>query len=556
MELNLAASFEAIAREVPERDCLVWRDRRLSWADVDDRSRRLAAVLRGAGLGIADAGRAGPVPTDGWRSHQDHVALYLLNGTEYLEAMLGAYKARAVPFNVNYRYVADELAYVLADAGTRAIVYGGRFASTLAAVRDRLDRLELLLQVDDGSGAPLLDGAVDYEEALAAADPALPADLVASWSGDDQYMVYTGGTTGAPKGVLWRQADFLVAALGVRRRDGSDYEHIDEIVERARGGGLRALPAPPFMHGAAHWNAISAWVAGGTVVIQSDVEHLDPADVLATCERERVTSLLIVGDAFALPLIEELRRHRYDLSSLRHLMTGGAVLGAERKAALTELVPGLTVVDVLGSSETGRHGVASTGGGREPSEGSGFRPSTTTVVLSADLDRTLAPGDPEVGWLAQRGRVPRGYLNDPDKTRATFPTLGGVRHAVAGDRARLRADGTIELLGRDSVTINSGGEKIFAEEVEQALKAHPDVVDVVVVGRPSERWGSEVVAVVQLRPGSDADADTLREAAGRTIARYKLPKAVVVVDRVERNPNGKANYRWASERARGSSASA
>ncbi len=546
LELNLAAVHEAVAAAIPDRECVVWRDRRLTWAQTTERTRRLADVLLTHGLG-----RHGDLSAcQGWESPQDLVALYLLNGNEYLEGMLGAYKAGAAPFNVNYRYVADELAYVLADAGSRAIVYHGRFASTLAEVLDRLPEVELLLRVDDGSGDELLPGAVDYEEALAAASSERP-DV--DWRGDDLYVVYTGGTTGRPKGVLWRQADFLVAALGVRRRDGTEHRDLDELVAgAARDHRLRVLPAPPLMHGAAHWNAISAWIAGGTVVMQDDTSRLDAADVLSTCERESVTSLLIVGDAFARPLLDELDRHHHDLSALRYLLTGGAILSPSVKVELRRRLPDLSIVDVLGSSETGRQAVHRTRGRTGEDDGArpddGFVPSETTAVISGDRTRFVRAGDPELGWLTQRGRVPRGFLGDETKTAETFPVVDGERVAVAGDRARLRADGTVELHGRDSATINTGGEKVFAEEVEQALKQHPDVYDALVVGRPSERWGNEVVAVVQLRgggPGSDERTAEVLEAAGRHLARYKLPKRIVYRDRVERSPSGKPDYAWA-----------
>jgi fatty-acyl-CoA synthase len=299
------------------------------------------------------------------------------------------------------------------------------------------------------------------------------------------------------------------------------------------------------MHGAAHWNAISAWVAGGTVVVQDRTDRLDAADVLDTCEREHIGSLLIVGDAFARPLVDELERQERDLSSLRFVMTGGAALGPGLADALVEHIPSATVVDVLGSSESGRHGTRRGGG-----EGAGrFERSPTTVVLDEGRHAVLPPGSDEVGWLAQRGRTPRGYLGDPDATAATFPIVDGVRYSVPGDRARLLDDGTIELHGRESVTINSGGEKIFAEEVEGAIKRHPDVVDAVVVGRSSPRWGQEVVAVVALRDGATTDDGSLLAACEPRLARYKLPKAFVRRAEIQRSPAGKPDYRWAREQA-------
>ena len=543
MELNVPVICEAIAAEHPERDCLVFRDRPISWAAMQDRTRRLARVLNDAGVGPRGTFGEG----ERWRSVHDHVALYLHNGSEYLEGMLGAWKARAAPFNVNYRYVAEELQYLLDDAGARAVVVHECFTPTLAEVLPTLrNPPALVLQVADGSGHGLLDGAADYEAALAAADPSLPADLVAGWSGDDLYLCYTGGTTGLPKGAMWRQEDFLVAALGVRRRDGTEFTDLDEVVAQARGS-VRALPAPPLMHGAAHWNALSCWIAGGTVIIQDRPEHIDPVDVLDTVQRTGATSLLVVGDPVARPLADALRDGSWDLSSLRHLLSGGAVLSPGLKAELLELIPGITIVDVLGSTESGRQGVSNISTAAHAADG--FSPSSTAVVLSEDLSRVLDVGDGELGWLAQSGRVPLGYLNDPDKTAATFPQVGGRRYAVAGDRARWRPDGTIELHGRDSVCINTGGEKVFAEEVETALKTHPAVFDAVVCGRPSERWGQEVVALVQLRPGQDPTDDELLAAAGEHVARYKLPKQIVRLDRLLRSPSGKADYRWARDTA-------
>jgi fatty-acyl-CoA synthase len=543
VELDLASITEAIAAAHPERECLVFRDRRFSWADTAQRSRRLGRLLHDAGLGVH--GTFGSVPR--WESVHDHVALYLHNGNEYLEGMLGAWKARCAPFNVNYRYVAEELQHLLDDAAAGAIVLHECFAPTLAEVLPRLRRRpELILQVADGSGHPpgsgLLPGVLDYEAALAATPAELPAELVASWSGDDVYLCYTGGTTGLPKGAMWRQADFLVAALGVRHRSGREHTSIEEVVEAARGS-VRAVPAPPLMHGAAHWNALSCWVAGGTVVMQDHPEHLDPDDILDTVERHRATSLLVVGDPVARPLADAQRRAPRDLGSLRHLLSGGAVLSPALKSELVDLLPGVTVVDVLGSTESGRQGVATTAPGARAE--TSFVPSATSVVLDEQRRRPLAPGDPHIGWLAQTGRVPLGYLGDEAKTAATFPVIDGVAHAVAGDRARWRPDGSIELHGRDSACINTGGEKVFAEEVETAIKTHPDVFDAVVCGRPSTRWGQEVVALVQIREGRDPSDESLLAAAGQHVARYKLPKAVIRLPRLVRSPSGKADYRWA-----------
>ncbi len=534
---SLAEVHEAIAASRPDQNCLVFRDRRYSWADVTDRTRRLANHLVAAGLGC----HTERAELAGHESGQDHLAIYLHNGNEYLEVMLGSLKARVGSLNVNYRYVAEELRYLLTDSAAKAIVVHSRFVPTLAEVLPDLPDLRVVLQVDDDSGNELLPGAVWYEEALAASSPERPP---VDWSPDDLYILYTGGTTGMPKGVMWRNGDAMIECFG----GSPTATTVEEFVAEAEHG-RQALLAPPFMHGAAHWMAFRTWLGGGTVFVQSHPERLDPADIWSTIERERLNFLLIVGDAFARPLIDELDRADYDLESLTVLLSGGAPLSAPLKDELLARLPTLMIVDGLGSSEAGGQvSHVSTGGSATTGT---FELSDGNVVLSSDLDRVLAEGDPEVGWLAKTGRLALGYLGDPDKTARTYPVIDGVRYAVPGDRARLLAGGIVELRGRDSVTINSGGEKIFAEEVEAALKTHPAVYDCLVAGRPSDRWGQEVVAIVRIRSGHDVDDAALLAEAERHIARYKLPKAITYVDHVERSPSGKADYRWAARVAAG-----
>ncbi len=533
--LNLAHLHEAIAAAIPERECLVFRDRRLRWHEVTARTRRLASVLRGAGLGC----HTPRSELERWQSGQDAVALYLYNGNEYLEGMLGAMKARCVPVNVNYRYVEDELLHVFRDADVRAIVFHAEFAPRLARLREQLPQVRLWLEVADDSGESL-PGAVGYEEALAAAEPAPPDGL----SPNDLYVLYTGGTTGLPKGVLWRQQDVFRAALAPRSTPHSE----EALVARARGEGPRALPAPPFMHGAAHWVAFSMWYVGGTVIVPPETRRFDPHVVWQTVERERVTALSIVGDAFARPLLDALAERDYDLDTLRLLTSGGAILSAATKAALQRALPQLRILDALGSSESGQQAQQLTRPGDAPVTGE-FALHRDSTILREDLTARLAPGSSEVGWLARSGPVPLGYLGDPEKTRRTFPVVEGVRYAVPGDRARFRADGTLQLLGRDSVTINSGGEKIFAEEVEAALKQHPAVFDAIVVGTPHPRFGQQVTAVVQLREGEDADDAALAGRVRERLAGYKVPRAFVRVGTVVRAPSGKPDYAWARETA-------
>ena len=543
MEFNLAAVHESVEAIAPDRPAIIFHDRHLTYRDLGDRTRQLANALVRRGFRVRTERNA----LAGHESGQDHLALYLHNGNEYLEGMLGAYKARVAPFNVNYRYVAEELEYLLTDSGARGVIYHSAFAPTLAEVRGRLPALEVFWQVADDSGHPLLDGAEWYEDALSAEEPTLDDALVASWSDDDLYILYTGGTTGMPKGVLWRQADIFAAALGGRQLGtGEEFASLEAINEVAANGGARLMPAPPFMHGAAHWMAFNAFTGGNTIVLPNVVERFDPDDTLQVVAEFGVNILLIVGDAFGRPLVEAIETGAYDTSSLLAVVSGGAALSSGIKARLLAAVPSMMILDGLGASETGQQASQATAAGQESSTGD-FTPGPGARILSEDLTHRLEAGHDGLGWLAQEGRVPLGYLGDPEKTARTFPVIDGVRYAVPGDRARLTADGVLDLLGRESVTINSGGEKIFAEEVEAAISAHPNVSDVIVCGRPSERWGNEVVAIVALAVET-SDEDLLAEAE-RHIARYKLPKLIVRRDHVVRSPSGKADYRWARDQA-------
>jgi fatty-acyl-CoA synthase len=542
MDFNLADVNDAVAAVAGDRPAIIHGDTRITYEQLADRSARLAGHLAANGLGISTE-RA---DLAGWESGQDHVALYLHNGPEYLEGMLGAYRARVAPFNVNYRYVEEELRYLLNDAGATAIVYHSCFADRLEAIRAEVPSLRVLLQVPDGSGHDLLPDAVWYEDAIATAVP-----LRIERSPDDLYILYTGGTTGMPKGVLWRQSDIFPAALGGRQLGtGEEWTSLEQIVETAATGGVKMMPSAPFMHGAAHWMAFNAFTGGNTIVLPHNTSALDPADVWSTVEAEGVNVLLIVGDAFGRPLLDELERTTYDLSSMLLLVSGGAALSAGVKQSFLDKLPSMGIMDGLGASETGQQASQISGAGAPTSTGT-FTPGPGMCIVSEDKTRVLTAGDTELGWLAQQGRVPLGYLGDEAKTRATFPVIDGVRYSVPGDRARISPDGLLELHGRDSVTINSGGEKIFAEEVEAALAHHPAVYDCIVAGRPSERWGNEVVAIVQRRDGFEVSTAELLAECEKHVARYKLPKDLVFVDKVMRSPAGKADYRWAKAVAAG-----
>jgi acyl-CoA synthetase (AMP-forming)/AMP-acid ligase II len=541
-QFTVPAVAKAVAAAIGDRELLIQGDKRFSYAQIVERSNRLAAYLHTRGLGCHTE-RSGLA---GHEVGQDLLGLYAYNGNEFVESLLGAFQARVAPFNVNFRYVKSELQYLLADSGATALVYHAAFAQRVAEVLPELPRLRVLIQIADDSGNDLVHGAVDYDRIIRSSSPQPPP---VQHSPDDLYVLYTGGTTGMPKGVLWRQHDIFMTSFGGRNIiTGEPAGSVDEIVARLAGSvGTKLMILPPLIHGAAQWSVMTALTTGQSVVFPSVVDHLDAEDVVRTIERERVSVVTVVGDAMARPLLAAIEKGIADVSSLGVIANGGALLTPFVKQRLIEALPNAVVVDGVGSSETGAqmHHMSASGA---VSTGT-FNAGPDTFVAAEDLASILPRGHDGMGWLAQRGYVPLGYKGDAAKTAATFPVIGGVRYAVPGDRARHREDGSIELLGRDSVTINSGGEKIFVEEVETAIASHPAVADVVVAGRPSERWGQEVVAVVALAEGARADADDLVAHAAQSLARYKLPKAVVFRPVIERSPSGKADYRWAREQA-------
>lgn len=539
---TVPAVAKAVAAAIPDRELIIQGDRRYTYRQVIERSSRLAAFLHSQGLGCHTERSA----LAGHEVGQDLLGLYAYNGNEFVEALLGSFEARVAPFNVNFRYVKSELQYLLADSGATALLYHAAFAPRVAEILPDLPQLRVLIQIADDSGNELLDGAIDYEDALAAVSPEPPP---VQHSADDLYVLYTGGTTGMPKGVLWRQHDIFMTSFGGRNlMTGEPSASVDEIVNRAASGpGTKLMILPPLIHGAAQWSVMTAITTGQSVVFPTIVDHLDAEDVVRTIEREKVMVVTVVGDAMARPLVAAIEKGIADVSSLTVVANGGALLTPYVKQRLIEALPNAVVVDGVGSSETGAqmHHMSTSGAVATGT----FNAGPDTFVAAEDLTAILPPGHDGMGWLAQRGYVPLGYKGDAAKTAKTFPVIDGVRYAVPGDRARHRTDGCIELLGRDSVTINSGGEKIFVEEVETAIASHPAVADVVVAGRPSERWGQEVVAVVALAPGAEADAGELVAHAAQTLARYKLPKAIVFRSVIERSPSGKADYRWAREQA-------
>ena len=527
---NLSELFESVADAVPEREAIAAAERRLSYAELDARATRLANALRSRGIGPGD-----------------QVGLELANGSEYVEGMLAAYKLRAVPINVNYRYVEAELGHLFDDADLAALVLHRRFAPRVAEVAGGLPRLRSFLVVEDASGAALrLPGAVDYEQALATASPKREFPGRTS---DDLYIVYTGGTTGRPKGVIWRHEDIFFAAMGGGDplRAGRPIASPEELVSRITPQPIVALAAPPYMHAAAQWLMFNELTTGGRLVTTRG-GAFDPPEIWALVDREGVQMLLIVGDAMATPLADELAAHpgRTRAASLFAIASGGALFSAGVKARLAQLLPGRMILDGLGSSETGAVGTEAPGAAA--SGASRFRVGPDTTVLD-DALRPVAPGSGAIGRLARRGHIPLGYHKDEAKSRATFVESAGVRWALPGDLASVEADGSIRLLGRGSTSINTGGEKVFPEEVEAALKEHAEIFDVLVVGVPDARWGERVVAVVQPRPGAALDAEQVRAFCRTRIAPYKIPRELVLVPEIARSPAGKADYRWARETA-------
>jgi 3-oxocholest-4-en-26-oate---CoA ligase len=518
---SLADIWEMAADAVPERTALVCGSQRRTYAELDERANRLAHHLLERGVGP-----------------DDHVGLYLENCAEYLEAMIACFKVRAVPINVNHRYVAAELRYLLDDCEAVGVLHGPGHRSVVADVVPDLGRAPWTLE----TGEP-------YEAALAASSPERPEH--GDRSGDDRYIMYTGGTTGMPKGVVWRQEDAFFACLGggdPMRFQGSVTSPA-EMVDRI-GDGVTYMPIAPLMHAAAQWTSFMWMFAGGKVVLMEG--SLDPEAVWSTVEAESVNLLTVVGDAVAKPLLDawDADPGRWDVSSLFAISNGGAPMSAGCKARILERLPSIMVTDGFGSSEAGIQGAVRISAADTPSGTVRFSTEGEKPLrVIGDDDRPVEPGSGVVGRIVTGGRLPLGYLNDPEKTAATFIELDGERWLITGDMATVADDGAIELLGRGSVSINTGGEKVFPEEVESVLHAHPAVADVLVVGVPDERWGSAVTAVVQPAEGASVTLEDLVAHCRAELAGYKAPKHLVAVDRIVRSPAGKPDYRWAQQAA-------
>ncbi|RRQ88405.1 acyl-CoA synthetase [Streptomyces griseofuscus] len=530
MEYNLADLFESVVDVVPDREALVYLDhpgtgaeRRLTYAELDAAANRLAHHLAGSGI------RPG-----------EHLGLHLYNGVEYVQTVLACLKARIVPVNVNYRYVEEELVYLYRDADLVALVYDAEFEDRVGAAAPRAPAMRQLLRV--GPGRAGIGTAGDFARAEASGSPerGFPAR-----SGDDQFIIYTGGTTGMPKGVMWRQEDLFFAGLGGGAPTGEPVKAPEELAERvaAGGSGITFFPTPPLMHGTSTLTAFIGFNFGQRVVLH---RRFVPEEVLRTVEREKVTSMSLVGDAMLRPLIDALNgpMRGTDCSALFSVSSSGAIMSETVRRQFAALVPNVMLLNNFGSSESGFNGTATADSG--PERGFRLRVNSRTRVVDPVTHEPVAPGG--TGRVAQCGHVPLGYYNDPRKTAETFFERDGVRWVLLGDMATVDADGVLTVLGRGSQCINTGGEKVYPEEVEQALKAHPDVYDALVAGVPDAVWGNHVAAVVQLRAGAPRlSLSELRTHCRTRLAGYKIPRQLVLTDTIHRSPSGKADYRWARE---------
>ena len=525
MKYNIADLYESVADVIPDRIAVVSGTTRLTFGQLERRANQLAHFFQARGVGPGD-----------------HVGMHLYNGAEFVEAMLALFKLRAVPINFNYRYVANEIRYQSENSDAVAMITQQELVDVVEDAISGLPDIHTVVALEDESDVALPDGVFDYEEALASGSP--ERDF-GPRSEDDLYIIYTGGTTGMPKGVMWRHVDVFFAGLQGGAPGGDPVESPEEVAERAADpdNALSMLPAAPFIHGSAQWTSWICLFTGGKLVLQPG-RSFDPRRICELIEEEELTTLSVVGDAMARPLAEELGTGSYDTDTLVCVASAGAVLTPAVRERLEELLPDTMVMNNFGASETGHQGAAipgdETGAEGRPS----FYMDESNVVLGDDL-RPMAPGSGQLGRLARKGRLPLGYYKDPQKTAERFVEADGVRYVVAGDYATLEEDGRVTVYGRGAVCINTGGEKVFPSEVEETLKSHPDVFDAIVVGVASARWMQQVAAVVQPRVGREPDLESVQTHCRTLIAGYKVPRILKLVDTIVRQPSGKPDYKWA-----------
>ena len=546
MEFNVADLIERVANNVPDRDAVVCGNKRATYKHFDETSKDFARYLLSKGLGKGD-----------------HVGIYAYNSIEWIEAMIGCYKIGAVPININYRYVEEELYYVFNDANLKAVVYDVEFSDNINKIKDRLPLLKAFIYLDnDGEKDkfPAVDGAIDYVEACkTTADVEFPPR-----SAEDHYVLYTGGTTGMPKGVVWQQGDaVMVFGGGIDMYTQEPIETPEKMADRCLDEthfAPKSLNMAPLMHGAAQWGILRAIFEGGTVVLLSK-KSFDAHEVWQQVEAEGVNVIMVTGDAMAKPLMDAFNEGNtlpgkegepYNASTILAFASTSAVFSPSLKDEFAEKIPTAVITDNIGSSESGFTGTTVHEKGKAETNAGGPRvtPAKHVVVLDDNLEEIPA-GDERIGQLAKGGFIPLEYYNDPEKSAKTFiKAANGNRYVIPGDMARHNADGTVTMLGRGSLCINSGGEKIYPEEVEMAIKAHEDIFDTLVAATPDERFGQCVTALVELRPNvAEPSLEAIQDACKTHIARYKVPRRVYFVEKIKRAPSGKADYRWAKEEA-------
>ncbi|KRO34641.1 MAG: hypothetical protein ABS21_06980 [SAR86 cluster bacterium BACL1 MAG-121105-bin34] len=534
MEFNAADIFEGVVQRIPDREAVVLGETRLTYKELDARANKAAHALKKLNI-----------------SQGSHIGIYAFNCIEWLEIMLGAYKLCAIPININYRYVEEELKYLMNNADIEAIFFHQQFSDKLNNIADALPLLKTYVSINDGSDAKSDLVCVDYEALIEHESEEQVPQLR---SGDDQYILYTGGTTGMPKGVVWRMEDVLMTlGGGIDAVTGEKYPTPEALADKCLQDQTTALALAPLMHGAAQWQSFNAFFSGWKLVFNDQVTF-DAHHAWDLIAKERVMNLTITGDAMGRPLCDALPaalQRGLDLSCLFVIASSASVFSSSIKDKMITLLPNLFIIDAVGSSETGATGVnIHTKDGKLKDSGGGpkFNKPDFSAILNLETQQIIPQSDTEtIGYLARKGHVPIAYYKDPEKSKKTFIDVEGERFSVPGDMAKYESDGQITLLGRGSVSINSGGEKIFPEEVEMALKAHPNVFDCLVVGVKDETWGQKVVAVIQRRDSSELTLEDLKETSAKYIASYKMPKALIFSDLIERAPSGKPNYQWAQE---------
>ncbi|MEL0236493.1 MAG: acyl-CoA synthetase [Gammaproteobacteria bacterium] len=537
MEFNAADIFEGVVDRVPDREAIVHGSTRLTYKELDARSNKAANALKKLGI-----------------KKGSHIGIYAFNCVEWLEIMLGAYKLCAIPININYRYVEEELKYLIENADMEAIFYHKQFSRKLENIKGQLPLLKSFICINDHSDdEDAIEESFEFENLIINEDE---SRLKVQRSGDDQYILYTGGTTGMPKGVVWRMEDVLMTlGGGIDAVTGEKYKTPEEFADKCFQDQTIALALAPFMHGGAQWQSFNAFFSGWKLIINDQISF-DADYIWEVVAKEKVMNLTIMGDAMGRPLCDALPKaieKGLDLSSLFVLSSTASVFSATIKDTILEFLPNLFLIDAVGSSETGATGVnIHTKDGKLKDSGGGpkFTKPDFSEILNLDTKEIIPPSDTQtIGYLARKGHVPLAYYKDEEKSKKTFIEVNGERYSIPGDMAKYEADGQMTLLGRGSVSINSGGEKIFPEEVEMALKAHPNIFDCLVVGVKDDRWGQKVVAVIQRREDIEMSLEEIKEVASKYIASYKMPKAIVFSELIERAPSGKPNYQWAQQYA-------